>query len=537
MRWQDAVQRRRRRQPDQCHIQLARLYLRDQHFTFLYPQLELHLRVRLLEGGQHRHHVDVGERRNLTDRQQPAYFTTDGGHVGAQVAQAGQHLARMHQQRLTRGGRAYLARQALEQRRAQFLLQVGNLVAERGLHHVAALGGTGEVALLGQGHGEFELLEIHATISIPDDRDDDDSFPSWLQQADTVHPRFLEHRVSPTLPPLHRWQVLLMSVATGVAVASNYYAQPLLHTIADAFGMPFGQVGMVVTAAQLSYAAGLILLVPLGDLFERRRLIVVMSLLSAGGLVISACAPSLTWLLVGTAVTGMLSVVAQVLVPFAATLAAPHERGKAVGTVMSGLLLGILLARTVAGLLSSLGDWRLVYAIAAGTLVLTALALQRGLPRFHHSAGLGYFALLRSIGVLFVQEPVLRQRTLLGACSFAMFAIFWTPLAFLLAQPPYEYSDATIGLFGLVGAAGTLAAGLAGRMSDRGQTGRAACIALVLLLLSLAAASGLSAHSLLALLVGVVVLDLAAQLLHVGNQNSIYALQPAAHATGSMPAT
>jgi len=255
--------------------------------------------------------------------------------------------------------------------------------------------------------------------------------------------------------------VLLMSVATGVAVASNYYAQPLLHTIADAFGVPFGQVGMVVTAAQLSYAAGLILLVPLGDLFERRRLIVVMSLLSAGGLVISACAPSLTWLLVGTAITGLFSVVAQVLVPFAATLAAPEHRGRVVGTLMSGLLLGILLARTVAGLLSSLGDWRLVYVIAAATLVLTALALQRGLPRFHHSAGLGYFALLRSIGVLFVQEPVLRQRTLLGACSFAMFAIFWTPLAFLLAQPPYAYSDATIGLFGLVGAAGTLAAGRA----------------------------------------------------------------------------
>ena len=159
--------------------------------------------------------------------------------------------------------------------------------------------------------------------------------------------------------------------------------------------------------------------------------------------------------------------------------------------------------------------------------MLTALALQRGLPRFHHSAGLGYFALLRSIGVLFVQEPVLRQRTLLGACSFAMFAIFWTPLAFLLAQPPYAYSDATIGLFGLVGAAGTLAAGLAGRMSDRGQTGRATAIALLLLLLSWLPL-GLSAHSLLALLVGVVVLDLAAQLLHVSNQNLIYALQPAA---------
>ncbi len=135
--------------------------------------------------------------------------------------------------------------------------------------------------------------------------------------------------------------------------------------------------------------------------------------------------------------------------------------------------------------------------------------------------------MLRSIGVLFVQEPVLRQRTLLGACSFAMFAIFWTPLAFLLAQPPYAYSDATIGLFGLVGAAGTLAAGLAGRMSDRGQTGRATAIALLLLLLSWLPL-GLSAHSLLALLVGVVVLDLAAQLLHVSNQNLIYALQPAA---------
>ncbi|KAG0927478.1 hypothetical protein G6F32_012880 [Rhizopus arrhizus] len=175
-----------------------------------------------------------------------------------------------------------------------------------------------------------------------------------------------------TPPTLTAPIILLMSVATGVAVASNYYAQPLLHTIADAFGMPFGQVGMVVTAAQLSYAAGLILLVPLGDLFERRRLIVVMSLLSAGGLVISACAPSLTWLLVGTAITGLFSVVAQVLVPFAATLAAPEHRGRVVGTLMSGLLLGILLARTVAGLLSSLGDWRLVYAIAAGTLVLTA---------------------------------------------------------------------------------------------------------------------------------------------------------------------
>lgn len=327
--------------------------------------------------------------------------------------------------------------------------------------------------------------------------------------------------------PLSRWQVLLMAFATGVAVASNYYAQPLLHTIAGEFGVSFARAGTVVTVAQLSYAAGLILLVPLGDLFERRRLIVVMSLLSASGLVLSALSHQFVWLLVGTALTGLFSVVAQVLVPFAATLARPEERGQVVGTVMSGLLLGILLARTVAGALSSLGDWRTVYWIAAAALVLTTGMLYRHLPRFHQTAGLGYLPLLRSIGTLFAQEPVFRLRTVLGALSFAMFAIFWTPLAFLLAAEPYGYSDATIGLFGLVGAAGTLAAGVAGRMADRGKAALATTVALVLLAASWLPL-GFSTHSLIALVLGVVVLDLAAQLLHVSNQNVVYALRPEA---------
>lgn len=327
--------------------------------------------------------------------------------------------------------------------------------------------------------------------------------------------------------PLSRWQVLLMAFATGVAVASNYYAQPLLHTVAGEFNVSFARAGTVVTVAQLSYALGLILLVPLGDLFERRRLIVVMSLLSAAGLVLSALSHQFVWLLAGTALTGLFSVVAQVLVPFAATLARPEERGKVVGTVMSGLLLGILLARTVAGALSSLGDWRLVYWIAAATLVLTTGMLYRHLPRFHQTAGLGYLPLLRSIGTLFAQEPVFRLRTVLGALSFAMFAIFWTPLAFLLAAEPYGYSDATIGLFGLVGAAGTLAAGVAGRMADRGKAALATTVALVLLAVSWLPL-GFSGYSLVALVIGVIVLDLAAQLLHVSNQNVVYALRPEA---------
>ncbi len=318
-----------------------------------------------------------------------------------------------------------------------------------------------------------------------------------------------------------------MAFATGVAVASNYYAQPLLHTIAGSLDISFARAGILVTAAQLSYGLGVILLVPLGDMFERRRLIVVMSLLSATGLVISALSQQFLWLVVGTALTGLFSVVAQVLVPFAATLARPEERGRVVGVMMSGLLLGILLARTVAGALSSLGDWRTVYWMAAGAMVLTTLALYRALPRFHEHAGLGYFALLRSIGTLFAQEPVFRLRTLLGALSFAMFAIFWTPLAFLLAAEPYHYSDATIGLFGLVGAAGTLAAGIGGRLSDRGKAGLATTAALVLLAASWLPL-GFSAHSLIALLVGVIVLDLAAQLLHVSNQNVVFALRPEA---------
>lgn len=326
---------------------------------------------------------------------------------------------------------------------------------------------------------------------------------------------------------LSRWQVWLMAFATGVAVASNYYAQPLLNTIAAEFGVSFARAGLLMTAAQLSYAVGLVLLVPLGDLFERRRLIVVMSLLSAAGLVVSALSQQFVWLLVGTAITGLFSVVAQVLVPFAATLARPAQRGRVVGTVMSGLLLGILLARTLAGTLSSLGDWRTVYWLAAATLVATTAVLYRALPRFHEPAGLGYFALLRSIGTLFAQEPAFRLRTLLGGLSFAMFAMFWTPLAFLLAGPPYCYSDATIGLFGLVGAAGTLAAGVAGRMADRGKAALATTVGLALL----AAAwlpLGFSAHSLVALVAGVLLLDLALQMLHVSNQNVVYALRPEA---------
>ena len=321
--------------------------------------------------------------------------------------------------------------------------------------------------------------------------------------------------------------VLLMSVATGIAVAGNYYAQPLLHTIATEFEVSFAQAGGIVTTAQLSYGAGLLLLVPLADLLEQRRLIVVMSMLAALGLLLSGFAPSLPWLLAGTALTGLCSVVAQVLVPFAATLAEPEQRGRVVGTVMSGLLLGILLARTAAGALSSIAGWRAVYWAAALLMSFTALALALTMPRYRQNVGLSYARLLASVVMLFKQEPVLRLRALLGMLSFALFSLFWTPLAFFLAEPPYGYSDATIGLFGLVGAAGALAASWAGRLADRGKGVVATQLGLLGLLLAWLPL-GFAPVSLLSLLAGVLLLDLAVQMVHVSNQNAIYKLRPEA---------
>lgn len=318
--------------------------------------------------------------------------------------------------------------------------------------------------------------------------------------------------------------ILLMAVATGVAVANNYYVQPLLDTIANYFKVSHTAAGTLVTTAQLFYGAGLLLLVPLADMVERRRLIIVMMLLATVGLFISAMATNLYWLLLGTAVAGACSVVAQVLVPLAATLADPSQRGRVIGTVMGGLLLGILLARVVAGVISTLLSWQAVYWLAAGAMLLITLLLARALPVYRSETPIHYGELMRSLLGLFRTEPKLRSRSFLGGLSFAMFTMFWTPLAFLLANPPYEYTDATIGLFGLAGVAGVAAARWAGKLADsgKGNTGTwlgLGCSLGSWLLLFFAA------DSLVLLLIGVVLLDLAVQMTHVSNQNVIYGLQ------------
>ncbi|MCU6428088.1 MFS transporter [Enterobacter sichuanensis] len=321
--------------------------------------------------------------------------------------------------------------------------------------------------------------------------------------------------------------ILLMSVATGLAVASNYYAQPLLDTIARAFNLSASSAGFIVTAAQLGYAAGLLFLVPLGDMFERRMLIVSMTLLAAGGMLITASSQSLTMMIVGTALTGLFSVVAQILVPLAATLASPEKRGKVVGTIMSGLLLGILLARTVAGLLASLGGWRTVYWVASVLMVVMALALWRGLPKVKQENHLNYPQLLASVFSLFTQDKLLRTRALLGCFTFANFSILWTSMAFLLAAPPFNYSEGVIGLFGLAGAAGALGARPVGGLADKGKSHLTTSAGLILLLLSWAAI-WYGHVSVLALIVGILVLDLTVQGVHITNQTVIYRVKPEA---------
>jgi predicted MFS family arabinose efflux permease len=329
-----------------------------------------------------------------------------------------------------------------------------------------------------------------------------------------------------TLPEgahLPRRLVVLLAVATGVSVATNYYAQPLLAAIGHTLHLGGGEAGLIVTAAQLGYVAGLVLLVPLGDLVERRGLVVLMSLVAAAGLVGAALAPNLAVLFLFAALVGANSVVAQILVAFAATLAGPEERGKVVGSVMSGLLLGILLARTVAGYIAAASSWRVVYFCAAGSMALLAAVLWRTLPRYRARLDLTYPKVLASVVALFRHEPVLRRRSLYGGLSFAVFSILWTSLSFLLSSSPYHYGEGTIGLFGLAGAAGAVMASVAGRFADAGKQ-QAMTVATSLAMTAAFVVMLLAPHVLGALIAGIVVLDLGCQGIHITNQSEIYAL-------------
>jgi predicted MFS family arabinose efflux permease len=321
--------------------------------------------------------------------------------------------------------------------------------------------------------------------------------------------------------------VIVLAVATGVAVANNYYAQPLLATIRASFHAGSGVAGLIVTASQVGYAAGLVFLLPLGDILDRRKLVVVMSLVCVAGLVGAATSPVLPGLFAAAAIVGATSVVAQVLVAFSASLAGDRERGRVVGSVMSGLLLGILLARTVAGYVAELGSWRTVYFVAAALMLILAAVMWSQLPSYRESQDLRYAAVLASVVGLFRSEKTLRRRCMYGFFSFGAFSVLWTSLAFLLAGAPYRYGTGTIGLFGLAGAAGAGMASVAGRLADRGRQ-VAVTMSTAFAIPAAFVALWLFPHVLGALIAGIVVLDLGCQGIHISNQSEIYKLAPTA---------
>ncbi|HTT27831.1 MAG TPA: MFS transporter [Solirubrobacteraceae bacterium] len=317
--------------------------------------------------------------------------------------------------------------------------------------------------------------------------------------------------------------VMLLALTCGAVVANLYYAQPLLHTIARAFSVSNGTAGLLVTVSQAGYVVGLALLVPLGDLYERRALITAMLLIAAAGLGLAAAAGGFTVFSLAVALLGVTAVVAQIVVAMTSSLAGEHERGRVVGTVMSGLLIGILSARIISGIVAELLGWRVIFVLAAAAMVLLAAILRLALPRVPATERLSYPELLRSVVRLVRGEPLLRQRMIVGATAFGCFSILWTSVAFMLAGPPYHYGNAAIGLFGLAGLAGALVAPVAGRLSDRGH-GRIAMTGSIVVLLLSWGLLAFGKSSLAALIAGIVLLDLGAQAMHISNQSAVYSL-------------
>jgi predicted MFS family arabinose efflux permease len=281
---------------------------------------------------------------------------------------------------------------------------------------------------------------------------------------------------------MSRRLTFLFAVAAGATIANLYWAQPLLGFIAGDLRAPTAAAGWLVTATQVGYAVGVLLLVPLGDVLDRRRFVPVMLLISAGALLLCALAPSIGVLLLALGVLGVTNISGQVLTPLAGDLAGDDRRGRVVAVVGSGTLIGILASRTISGLVAGAAGWRMIFALAAVVAVLLAVLLYRAIPPLAPRTRLPYPALIASVGAVVRRERAARWTLVLAASGFAAFTLLWTALTFLLSGPPFRYPVSVIGLFGLAGLAGALAVPHAGRLHDRGwslpATGAAWLIAL-----------------------------------------------------------
>ena len=316
----------------------------------------------------------------------------------------------------------------------------------------------------------------------------------------------------------------LMAIACGLCAGANYYCQPLISSIQQYYQVPESQVALTVTFAQISYALGLLFIVPLGDMLNKSKLIPFLMLGAAGGLFICASAVNLPMLWIGTIIAGLFSVAAQILIPLATMAVKPEKTGEVVGFLMSGLLVGILLSTSIAGLLSDLFHWKMIYVVSGIAMLGLSFYLKGKLPSLPRLR-ISYAAIFKSMAILLKQEPRLVLRSLTGACAFAAMSMLFSTIALLLTQKPFQLSDVMVGLVTLVGVFGALSTQVIGKWADRGHIKILSWIGCSILIGSWLFLY-FGAMSLLSYILGYGLINLGLAITHSCNQNVIFRLRP-----------
>ncbi|WP_419801270.1 MFS transporter [Mucilaginibacter sp.] len=332
-----------------------------------------------------------------------------------------------------------------------------------------------------------------------------------------------EKNTAETNPGLSKLTLWVMTVATGLVVANLYYSQPLLDDIARTFRVSNGSAGYIAMLTQIGYATGMLFLIPLGDMLKRKKLIMVDFALIIASLLLTAFAKSFLVLMMASFLIGFTSIIPQLIIPMAAHLSKPEERGKTVGQVMSGLLIGILLSRTISGYVGAHYGWQVMFMIAAGMMLLLWVIIYFLFPEIEPQYKGNYANLMRSLITLIKTEPLLRLASIRGFLCYACFGAFWTTLIFLLRQPQFNMGSQAAGLFGLVGAFGALGAVFMGKISDKGNPYQVTTFSVLLIVVSYIVFF-VSAKSLAGLITGVILLDLGVQATHISNQTMIFTL-------------
>lgn len=319
--------------------------------------------------------------------------------------------------------------------------------------------------------------------------------------------------------------LFVLALCAGASVANLYYAQPLLALIAHSFDAST-RIGWVAVAPMIGYTLSLVCILPLGDLLDRRRLSVCLALTMAVGAIGCAVAPSLPVLTVASAVVGFGAVITQILLPLSADLVLPHQRARALGTVFSGVLAGILVARTISGLVGETFGWRIMFVVASIAALALGLTLAKCLPKLAPKTSQSYLSLFTSMWEMLQRHASLRDACLIQACLFALFTAFWSVLALLLAQPPFELGAAAAGAFGIIGIVGVVAANASGRIIERFGSAKGRLLGVSCCVLAYGVFT--VDVSLRGLIIGVVLMDLGMSIANVSSQATILGLEPEA---------